>query len=118
MEWWYSSEGGYGRLRKKGAGSSSGVALRPPPPLISSPSNSIQTIKVRKDEKEITIELKPQPSKKNECVIHRGDMVNITALPTGWLGCYKCLFNWVEEFGVCPIEGTAVEVGELRKIVG
>lgn len=110
MEWWYSSEGGSGRLRKKGGAGTGGKALRAPPSP-SSPSPSADSAP------SISKGLKPLPTK-GKCVIHAGDIINCTALPTGWLGCYKCLFTWVEERGVCPVEGTKVGVGELRKIVG
>ena len=52
------------------------------------------------------------------CVVHNGGMVNPTALPSGYLGCYKCLFTFVEEHGICPVSGVKVEPSELRKIVG
>lgn len=106
MEWWYGSEGGASRLRKKGGGAGGdGKALRTPPP----PSNG-SSLTRKGGKKEIPTS--------GMCAVHGGEMVNPTALPTGWLGCYKCLFTWVEEEGVCPIEGTKVEVGDLRKIMG
>ena len=52
------------------------------------------------------------------CAVHGGEMVNPTALPTGWLACYKCLHAWVEEHGDCPVSGVKVELGDLRKIMG
>ncbi|KAL8292902.1 hypothetical protein RQP46_000596 [Phenoliferia psychrophenolica] len=99
LEWWYSSEGGYGRLRKKGAGGEGGKALRAPPRAGG---------------------VKPgrEPPAKGMCAVHGGEMVNPTALPTGWLACYKCLHAWVEEHGDCPVSGVKVELGDLRKIMG
>lgn len=96
LEWWYSSEGGYGRIRKKGGGTGGGKALRAPPPP------SVGTGEVQS----------------GVCVVHKGPMVNPTALPTGFMGCYKCLFAYVDEHVKCPVTGVAVEVAELRKIVG
>lgn len=100
LEWWYSSEGGYSRIRKKGSAGLGGKALRAPPPA----SN-------QNDERREGV-------KSGICVVHHGTMVNPTALPSGYLGCYKCLFTFVEENGVCPVSGVKVELGELRKIVG
>ncbi|KAI5480938.1 hypothetical protein MNV49_006748 [Pseudohyphozyma bogoriensis] len=102
LEWWYSAEGGYGRLRKRGGGDA-GKALRAPP-------KARDAVSERKGEK--------PPPEKGMCAVHGGELVNPTALPTGWLGCYKCLHTWVEEKGSCPVEGTKVELGDLRKIMG
>ena len=55
---------------------------------------------------------------KGVCVVHEGPMVNPTVLPSGWVGCYKCVHGWVEEKGTCPVTGARVELGDLRKIVG
>ena len=99
LEWWYSSEGGYGRLRKKGAAGEGGKALRAPP--------RAKMVKPRRELPE-----------KGMCAVHGGEMVNPTALPTGWLACYKCLHAWVEEHGDCPVSGVKVDLGGLRKIMG
>ncbi|SGY38440.1 BQ5605_C003g02031 [Microbotryum silenes-dioicae] len=97
LEWWYSPEGGYGRLRRKGGAGAEGKALRAPPqgPL-----------------------LKDHAAEMGMCCVHNGPMVNPTALPTGWLGCYKCVHGWVEEEGACPVTGSSVALRELRKILG
>ncbi|SCV67094.1 BQ2448_5740 [Microbotryum intermedium] len=97
LEWWYSSDGGYGRLRRKGGAGVEGKALRAPPPAPSSKNHAVE---------------------KGLCCVHDGPMVNPTALPTGWLGCYKCLHGWVEHKGVCPVTGSLVALRELRKILG
>lgn len=47
-----------------------------------------------------------------------GGVVNATALPSGWVGCYKCVHGWVEDKGSCPVTGVRVEVGGLRKVMG
>ena len=101
LEWWYSSEGGASRLRKKGSAGSSGQALRAPaPPKMMTGGNGIGRVN------------------SGICVVHQGVMVNPTALPSGYLGCYKCLFTFVEEHKMCPVSGVKVELSELRKIVG
>lgn len=102
LEWWYSSEGGYSRLRKKGSSSSNGQALRAPPP----------------PKKVLDMGKGDGGVRSGICVVHNGELVNPTALPSGYLGCYKCLFGFVEEHGICPVSGVKVELSELRKIVG
>lgn len=101
LEWWYGSEGGYGRLKKRGGADSK--ALRAPPTI-----RKMEVVKNVLGEK----------VEKGACVVHGGSLVNPTALPSGWLGCYKCLFGWVEERGTCPVTGVKVGVEDLRKIVG
>ncbi|KAK4697425.1 peroxin-12, partial [Phenoliferia sp. Uapishka_3] len=102
LEWWYSSDGGYGRLRKQGGGGDGGKAIRAPP----------------KDTKGRQVKAGRTAPEKGLCAVHGGEMVNPTAIPTGWLGCYKCLHAWVEENGNCPVSGVKVELGDLRKIIG
>ncbi|ORY75360.1 Pex12 amino terminal region-domain-containing protein, partial [Leucosporidium creatinivorum] len=90
LEWWYSPDGGSSRLRGKGGGKgSSGAALR-------APTSATATATVGRMEG-----LKTPPGK-GVCPVHEGPLVNPTALPTGWVGCYKCLHTWVEEKGCCP----------------
>lgn len=100
LEWWYSPDGGSSRLRGKGGGKGNGgPALRAPTPAL------------------VPAGLKSPPAK-GVCPVHEGPMVNPTALPTGWVGCYKCLHAWVEEKGSCPVTGVKVGLEGLRKVVG
>lgn len=94
LEWWYSSEGGSARLRKKGSGGSGSQGLRAP-----------------------TSSVVAAPSEKGMCIVHKGSIVNPTAVPSGYLGCYKCLFTFVEDHGIDPITRATITVGDLRKIV-
>ncbi|KAK4048795.1 ubiquitin-protein ligase peroxin 12 [Microbotryomycetes sp. JL201] len=104
LEWWYSSQGGSSRMRRsKGVGGSTGDrALRAPQPLTENTTSQETT------------------TKKGECCVHKGPIVNVTALPTGYVGCYKCLFAHVREFGTCPVTNVKINGGtdELRKIIG
>jgi peroxin-12 len=101
LEWWYSAEGGYARLRKKGSGAGAAQALRAPPSRESNDEADVAGMK-----------------KGGICVVHKGVMVNPTALPSGYLGCYKCLFSYVEANCACPITKQVISVVDLRKIVG
>lgn len=108
LEWWYSPEGGHARLRRRGGGSlgNEGPPLRAPrkPPAPRGEGG------------------RERVPKAGECCVpghgSGGELVNATALPTGWVGCYKCVHGWVEERGSCPVTGVKVEVGQLRKVMG
>ncbi|KAK4052963.1 ubiquitin-protein ligase peroxin 12 [Microbotryomycetes sp. JL221] len=115
LEWWYSNEGGHSRLtRSKGLGSNGERALRAP----SLPQNLIN--KSNNTTNATTTETTMTIPDKSTCCVHKGPIVNATALPTGWIGCYKCLFKHVEEFGTCPVTRQKIigGVNDLRKIVG
>ncbi|KWU44977.1 hypothetical protein RHOSPDRAFT_17228 [Rhodotorula sp. JG-1b] len=123
LEWWYSPAGVASRLgrgRKDGAQ----PALRappPPPPPTSTPNRSAAAAAATAEDGE-----------KGTCVVHGGKVENPTALPSGWIGCYKCLRGLEEEVEEKevrkalkgtgrlkdPKTGEWVEVGRLRKIMG
>lgn len=55
--------------------------------------------------------------KRGECCVHGGEIVNPTLLPSGFVGCYKCVHGWVEERGTDPVVAEwSVHLDELRKI--
>lgn len=64
--------------------------------------------------------------KPGTCVVHSATeparpLVNATALPSGYVGCYTCLARLVGgegQQGRCPVTAQAFEVHELRKLVG
>ncbi|GAA5912762.1 hypothetical protein JCM5296_006561 [Sporobolomyces johnsonii] len=96
LEWWYSPAGGAGRLgRGRGKGE---VALRAPPEGGRG---------------------KKKDTEKGQCPVHGGPIENPTALPSGWVGCYKC-WRGLEEAGqgwlTDPRTGERVELARLRKI--
>ncbi|GAA6059539.1 hypothetical protein JCM10212_006037 [Sporobolomyces blumeae] len=117
LEWWYSPNGGSGRLKGRG-GKGVQPALRAPPP-----SNVPKT--ARRGGSAAT-----SPTfKKGICPIHAGPIENPTALPSGVVACYKCLRSteevedkeegslgkvWIRDLGT----GERVEVGRLRRIMG
>jgi peroxin-12 len=134
LEWWYSPAGVASRLgrgRKDGAQPALRAPPPPPPPPSQDPSRSAAA----------------QAEAKGTCVVHGGKVENPTALPSGWIGCYKCLRGLEEEVEVevevpassaseekrekevrkglkgtgrlrDPKTGEWVEVGRLRKIMG
>ena len=105
LEWWYSSS--YARSRLSSAKSDSAQ------PAIRAPSAQPQ----------------PHPDgvlgaaglsglAKGACPICKQAVTNPTALPTGWIGDYRCLYAYVEEHGRCPVTQLPVAAGDLRKIMG
>ncbi|KAG8960148.1 ubiquitin-protein ligase peroxin 12 [Tulasnella sp. 419] len=52
-----------------------------------------------------------------ECPICRKGVVNATALPSGWVFCYKCVFTEVEEKGKCPVTLLPMKTWQLRKVL-
>lgn len=50
------------------------------------------------------------------CVICTQPWQNPTISPTGYMGCFLCLYRAVERDGVCPVTGLVVRVDELRKV--
>lgn len=127
LEWWYSPAGVASRLgrgRKDGAQ----PALRAPPPAARTAAT---------EGSEATA-----AAGRGMCVIHGGPVENPTALPSGWIGCYRCLRRLEEEVQVetevedgkggvqtvkgmkgtgklrDPKTGEWVEIGRLRRIMG
>jgi peroxin-12 len=46
-------------------------------------------------------------------------VVNATALTTsGFVGCYKCVYDYVGRERRCPVTGVATSTADLRKIIG
>ncbi|KAH8118535.1 cyclin-dependent protein kinase inhibitor [Phellopilus nigrolimitatus] len=68
--------------------------------------------------------LKPHPqgvpfdnTKYGECPLCTGPIANATALPSGYVFCYRCVYKHVEENGKCPVTLTPAYVWQLRKIL-
>ncbi|TNY20747.1 cyclin-dependent protein kinase inhibitor [Rhodotorula diobovata] len=118
LEWWYSPAGASSRL---GAGRKAGAqpALRAPPPARAG------------DSKDANADGDADVEARGKCVVHGGKVENPTALPSGWVGCYRCLRALEEEVEDAagggsrgagrlrdPKTGEWVEVGRLRRIMG
>ena len=139
LEWWYSPAGVASRLgRGRKDGAQPALRAPPPPPPPNSTTNRSAAAAAATAE----------DGEKGTCVVHGGKVENPTALPSGWIGCYKCLRGLEEEVEVevevpvpssesgekqekevrkalkgtgrlrDPKTGEWVEVGRLRKIMG
>ncbi|GAA5878985.1 hypothetical protein JCM8547_008683 [Rhodosporidiobolus lusitaniae] len=109
LEWWYSPSGGSSRFRSGGGGGKAvQPALRAPPPPLSV-KRAVAEVEYEKDK-----------LKRGGCVVHSqerdGPVENPTALPSGWVGCYRCLRGLEEEAVVLPGgEEVSVEEWEERE---
>lgn len=96
LEWWYSPSSPARSLST----SPLGPAV-PPPKLLSPHPKGLQVDKTQY----------------GQCPICRGPINNATALPTGYVFCYKCIYDQVEKNGRCPVTLLPARVWQLRKIL-
>ncbi|EJD01250.1 cyclin-dependent protein kinase inhibitor [Fomitiporia mediterranea MF3/22] len=96
LEWWYSPSS----PARTVAATPSGPQI-PPPKL-----------------------LKPHPqglivdnTKYGECPLCSGPIANATALPSGYVFCYRCVHQYVEEHERCPVTLMPAAIWQLRKIL-
>ena len=94
LEWWYSSEN---QETVKTL-----TALPTPPPPVHLDYNSDSPL---------------LPKMKTVCPLCRKNRVNDTVLATsGYVFCYRCVFNYVRSHQACPITGYPTEVQHLIKL--
>ncbi|MBW0483078.1 hypothetical protein O181_022793 [Austropuccinia psidii MF-1] len=108
LEWWYSSSN-TSRYRRSAFGSqeSQFPPLKPPVPL----RPQIEGVL---DDGAGSI----KPIQKGHCPLCKLNLVNATALPSGWVYCYKCVHAYVLKFQQCPVTLFPVSLVDLRKIIG
>ncbi|CAG8823898.1 22266_t:CDS:2, partial [Racocetra persica] len=58
----------------------------------------------------------PLPESPNICPLCVSQLMNPTAIPSGYVFCYTCIFHYVEEFNRCPITLIKIGTDELRKV--
>ncbi|XP_074045013.1 peroxisome assembly protein 12 [Macrotis lagotis] len=94
LDWWYSSE--------NQETIKSLTTLPTPPPPVHLDYNSDPSL---------------LPKLKTVCPLCRKTRVNDTALATsGYVFCYRCVYNYVRSHQTCPITGYATEVQHLVKL--
>ena len=96
LEWWYSPSSPARAL------SSSPAGPAVPAPRIAKPHP--QGIAV-------------DPAAYGMCPLCRKGLANATALPSGYVFCYRCAYEYVEAEGRCPVTLLPARVWELRKIL-
>jgi hypothetical protein len=62
-----------------------------------------------------------KPLAYGHCPICEEPWANPTTLPTGYVGCYLCLYRFVEKREICPVTGVSLKdmggVDSLRKVL-
>jgi hypothetical protein len=96
LEWWYSP----GSPARSFSAPPKGLAI--PPPSMLSPHP--QGIAFDKEAYGI-------------CPICRKSIGNATALPSGYVFCYRCAYEQVEKYERCPITLLPAQTWQLRKVL-
>ncbi|KDQ64948.1 hypothetical protein JAAARDRAFT_167744 [Jaapia argillacea MUCL 33604] len=52
-----------------------------------------------------------------QCPVCRGPIANATALPSGYVFCYRCAHEQVEKHGRCPVTLTPARMWQMRKVM-
>jgi hypothetical protein len=96
LEWWYSP----GSPARSLSTSPQGPAVPPPRMLPPHPEGTPF-----------------DGTKYGQCPICRKSIDNATALPSGYVFCYRCAYDQVEKYGKCPITLLPARVWQLRKVL-
>ena len=52
-----------------------------------------------------------------KCPICHDNLNNATALPSGYVFCYRCAYDQVQRYGICPVTLLPARVWQLRKVL-
>ncbi|TCD67693.1 ubiquitin-protein ligase peroxin 12 [Steccherinum ochraceum] len=96
LEWWYSPSSPARAL------SASPLGPPVPPPRLLPPHPQ----GIRLDD-----------VKYGECPLCHGPIANATAMPSGYVFCYRCAYDHAEKHGRCPVTLLPSRVWQLRKIL-
>ncbi|KAH9899788.1 cyclin-dependent protein kinase inhibitor [Cubamyces lactineus] len=96
LEWWYSPSSPARSLSM----SPLGPAVPPPRLLAPHPQG------IRVDDVEYGV-----------CALCRETLSNATAMPSGYVFCYRCAHDYVEKHGRCPVTLVPARMWQLRKIL-
>lgn len=96
LEWWYSPSSPARAL----SAPRSGPAIPPP-------------VKLSPHPRGLSLDDLPYGT----CPLCREQLRNATAIPTGYAFCYRCIYNYVEEHGRCPVTLLPARIWQLRKIL-
>jgi peroxin-12 len=96
LEWWYSPSS----PARSFATSSLGPSVPPPRMLPPHP-----------------LGISMEGLKYGQCPICHNPTQNATALPSGYVFCYRCAYDQVEKHGKCPVTLLPAKVWQMRKVL-
>jgi len=96
LEWWYSP----GSPARSFSTSPLGPAVPPPRMLPPHPQG-----------------IPFHPQSYGKCPICLDSIKNATALPSGYVFCYRCAYDHVEQHGKCPVTLLPARIWQLRKVM-
>ncbi|TRM68446.1 Pex12 amino terminal region-domain-containing protein [Schizophyllum amplum] len=96
LEWWYAP----GSPARALAAAPRGPAVPPPRMLAPHPQG-----------------IPFDPAGLGTCPLCRAPVSNATALPSGYVFCYRCAYDEVEKHGRCPVTLLPARVWQLRKVL-
>ncbi|THH13895.1 hypothetical protein EW146_g6377 [Bondarzewia mesenterica] len=96
LEWWYSPSSPARALSTSPLGPSI-----PPPSLLPPHPRGIPVDR----------------TKYGQCPLCQNPIANATALPSGYVFCYRCVYDQVEKHGKCPVTFLPARVWQLRKVL-
>jgi len=107
LEWWYSSSYARSRLTAStsAGGSSATPALKAPRQKLAPHPDGV-------------LGREADGGQPGVCPVCKKAVTNPAALSTGWVGDYRCFYDYVEKEGKCPVTQLKASVGDLRKIMG
>ncbi|RPA75454.1 hypothetical protein BJ508DRAFT_230111 [Ascobolus immersus RN42] len=111
LEWWHASD----FARQLSASQNSQVALPPPAEMKAA---FMKAMKKKDEEKEKKEGEKGKPEEP-KCPVCKKEIVSPTAIQTGYVSCYRCAFEWIQEHGTCPVTGREILGGTegLRRLM-
>jgi peroxin-12 len=121
LEWWHASD----FARQLSAKTAASIEL-PPPTIIPPPAKEDEVNEYGEEVAERQgRKLVKLPDDSSICPICCEELTNPTALQTGYVFCYPCIFRWVQDGeddpgkGCCPITGVKLLGGTdgLRRIM-
>ncbi|KAH7888050.1 cyclin-dependent protein kinase inhibitor [Phlebopus sp. FC_14] len=96
LEWWYSP----GSPARSLSSSPLGPAVPPPRMLPPHPAG-----------------IPVDGTAFGHCPLCHNSINNATALPSGYVFCYRCAFDYVDQHGNCPVTLLPAKVWQLRKVL-
>lgn len=96
LEWWYSPSSPARALTISPLGPSI-----PPPQMLPPHPQGINV----------------DSTKYGVCPLCKKALANATALPSGYVFCYRCVYDYTQKHGQCPVTLQPVRVWQLRKVL-